>query len=201
MKTSIAVASLAACILALSITACGQPPPESPAEASEQTFQQIMQSEIDIQADQFWNASGIVEEAGGERSLTPKTDAEWLEVRKALQTLTAGADKLTTPGRPLVEPGGKIEDEGLESIATPDWIRNALVEQRPLLLTRVAALKSVANEGSAAVDRRDLKAIDEIGERLDAQCEVCHETFWYPPSARTPGYKPPTLPAKPPAFP
>ena len=196
-KTLIAMTALAGAIAALSLTACGRPAVDAP----QQTFQQVMQNEIDIQADQLWNASGVVVDETGEHSLTPETDAEWAEVRKALQTLIAGADKLTTPGRPLVEPGGKIGDEGLESVASPDWIRTALVEQRSQLLQHTASLKAVAGEALVAVDKRDLKAIDEIGERLDAVCESCHETFWYPPSAREPGYKPPTLPANPPRAP
>jgi cytochrome c556 len=174
---------VAAALASLAVAACGKPAAPQP----QASFQEVMLTQVDASADALWGATGSVVDATGDHSLSPKTEEDWRALRAAVVTLTEASDLLTTEGRPLVHPGQKIQDEGAESVASPDWIRQAFVTQRPLLLQRAGALKAIAGDALVAVDRRDLKALDEIGERLDAACEACHESFWYPPAAKPAG--------------
>jgi cytochrome c556 len=152
--------------------------------ALQASFQDIMLTQIDASADKIWGSTGSIIDATGDHSLAPKTEEDWRELRAAVVTLIEGADQLTTEGRPLVQPHGKIQDEGAEGVASPDKIRRSLIDDRAVFLQRVRALQSVGVETLGAVDRRDLAAIERQGETLDAACEACHERFWYPPKPR-----------------
>jgi cytochrome c556 len=173
-------------MLGLTALAACHPAENKPAKASppQASFQEIMLTEIDASADKIWGSTGSVIDATGDHSLAPKTEEDWKALRAGVVTLINGADHLAVEGRPLVKPGAKIQDEGAESVATPDEIRWALVDDRPIFLQRVQALRAVAVETLGAVDRRDLAAIERHGEALDAACEACHERFWYPPTAK-----------------
>ena len=45
-----------------------------------------------------------------------------------------------------------------------------------------------------AIDKKDVARLESIGSDLDAVCESCHLTFWYPPSqarliSKPPGFR------------
>jgi cytochrome c556 len=169
----------------VSLCAChGSGERSSEAPPVQASFQDIMLTQIDASADKIWGATGSIVDATGDHSLAPKTEEDWRALRAAVVTLMEGADHLALEGRPLVKPGARIQDEGAEGIASPQEIRRALVEDRPIFLQRVQALRGVAVETLGAVDRRDLAAIERHGEALDAACEACHERFWYPPKTK-----------------
>ena len=42
------------------------------------------------------------------------------------------------------------------------------------------ALRDVAIQELAAVDRKDANALSQTGEAMDGICEACHVANWYP---------------------
>jgi cytochrome c556 len=41
-------------------------------------------------------------------------------------------------------------------------------------------LHSTATQALEAIDRRDSEALLQAGGEIDAACEACHLTYWYP---------------------
>jgi hypothetical protein len=37
----------------------------------------------------------------------------------------------------------------------------------------------------AEIDKKDVAGLERTGSDLDAVCESCHLTFWYPPPTKT----------------
>jgi hypothetical protein len=45
---------------------------------------------------------------------------------------------------------------------------------------RIEALRNVGKAAMAIADKRDVQALSDVAEDLDAACEGCHLEFWYP---------------------
>ncbi|MGZ5009127.1 MAG: hypothetical protein ACXWE9_10280 [Methylobacter sp.] len=141
---------------------------------SSETIQELMLSLIAPTSDGIWdsaNRSGIVENQ-------PHTDAEWAAVRQQAATLLDGAKRLSEGGRRVAAKDSKFEIPGIKK--SPEEIQH-LIETKPEIFFRYAQqFQASAEETLAAADAKDASALFEIGNRVDATCEQCHKTFWYP---------------------
>ena len=55
--------------------------------------------------------------------------------------------------------------------------------------TRSKALHDASLEILQAIDAKNVKALTDLGERLDNACENCHLAYWYPNQVLPPGYR------------
>ena len=73
-----------------------------------------MESIIDPSADVLWGAGGTVVDKDGFHELAPKTEEQWLDVRRAAVRIIEGGNLLMMPGREGAPPGSKSETPGVE---------------------------------------------------------------------------------------
>ncbi|MGD8602643.1 MAG: hypothetical protein PVJ80_15780 [Gemmatimonadota bacterium] len=156
-----------------------QPEPQSPFELTA-SIQDIMVAEVDPAADFLWESVGTIVTQEGVEERRPRTDEEWQRVRSEAITLTEAANLLMMDGRRVAEEGKKLEDEGVAGILTAAQSQQAIDEARPAFIAFARALHDVGAETLAAIDSRDVPAMMDAGEELDAVCESCHIQFWYP---------------------
>jgi hypothetical protein len=143
------------------------------------TVRDVMQSIVDPSADFIWESFAVIVTAQGEEHRMPRTDEEWAGVRHRGIALVEAANLLLIPNRPVAKPG--------ETAANPEYERDPkeveamMAQDRATLLNRIGGFREASLKMLAALEARDLLAIEEAGEGLDKACETCHETYWYLP--------------------
>lgn len=142
------------------------------------TIKDLMDSIVDPSADVVWGAVGTVVDQDGAHETFPKTQEEWLNVRRAAVRIVEGANLLMMPGREAAPPGSKSEAPGVE--LEPPEITVLIRKKRTSFDAFARALQAVGAEAVRASDAQDTAALLDIGGRMQDVCESCHQTFWYP---------------------
>jgi cytochrome c556 len=155
--------------------------PSAPAVdyAPASTLREIMESIVEPSADVIWDSFAIIITAKGEEQKMPRTDEEWLAVRSRAVTLVEAANLLLIPNRHVAKPGEAADNPEFER--DPKDIEGMMAQDRAKFLNLVGGFREAASTMLAAVDAKDLLAIERAGETLDVACENCHETYWYLP--------------------
>jgi len=148
------------------------------------TIRDLMDSIVDPSADVVWGAVGTVVDQEGAHETFPKTQEEWLNVRRAAIRIIEGANLLMMPGREAAPPGAKSEAPGVE--LEPPEITALMRTNRTSFDAFARALQAVGAEAVRASDAQDTAALLDIGGRMQDVCESCHQVFWYP-GAKQPG--------------
>lgn len=174
---------LAACVLLAAVGGCVRQaaPASAPAPAFEPraSIQEVMQSIVDPSADALWEAVSTEVGPNGTEERQPRTDAEWLAVRRYAIALGEGTSLLSLP-RAVAHGSGKLEDAHVEGINDAAQVRAAIDADPAAFTAHAQALHAAAREAVAAIDARDVKRLLSAGERVDAACEACHARYWYP---------------------
>lgn len=169
--------------LCLALSGCTSPEP-SPFRLTS-TTKDIMDAVIDPSADALWDSVEIVATIEGTEHKQPRTDDEWKALRRHAVTLVEASNLLLIPGRHVARPGEKAEDARVD--LHPEEIEALIIKDPATWASRAHRLHDAAAESLKAIDAKDVNALLNAGETLDAACENCHRNYWY----RTP---PPLLP-------
>lgn len=167
-------------LLAPSGLAVAQPDISRPVYYS--SIKELMESIVDPSADALWGAVGTVVDKDGIHESFPKTNDEWLDVRRAAVRIMEGGNLLMMPGREAAPPGTKSDTPGVE--LEPDQIAALIKKNRESFDAYARALQALGAEAVQASDARNVALLMDIGERIDTACENCHQTFWYPPQVK-----------------
>ena len=141
-----------------------------------------MDSIVDPSADVVWGAVGTVVDQDGVHDTFPKTQDEWLNVRRAAIRIIEGANLLMMPGREAAPAGAKSEAPGVE--LEPPQMTALINKNRNRFSAFAKALQGVGVEALRAIDSNDAASLIEIGARMENVCENCHQAFWYPQEKR-----------------
>jgi hypothetical protein len=148
------------------------------------SIKELMESIIDPSADVLWGAVGTVVDKEGTHEMLPKTQEEWLDVRRAAVRIIEGSNLLMMPGRDAAPPGTKSEVPGVE--LEPPQMTALITKNRKAFDAFARELQVLGVEASKASDTQDGVLLMDVGARMEDVCEGCHKTFWYPPPERTP---------------
>lgn len=141
------------------------------------SIQDLMESQIDPDADFIWGSVGTIITAAGVEERQPHTDEEWQEVRRKVVALIEATNLLIIPGRRVASEEFASAGPGVLSSAE---IERRLAGDRADFNHFAVALREVAVQELAAVERKDAAALSQDGEAMDAVCEACHVANWYP---------------------
>jgi hypothetical protein len=142
------------------------------------SIKELMESIVDPSADALWGAVGTVMDKEGIHELLPKTQQEWLDLRRAAIRIIEGGNLLMMPGREAAPLGTKSETPGVE--LEPAQITVLIKKKRKEFNEFAKALQLLGLEASRASDAKNVDLLIEIGGRMENVCEGCHQTFWYP---------------------
>jgi hypothetical protein len=142
------------------------------------TIKDLMESIIDPSADVLWGAAGTVIDKQGTQDMSPKTQDEWLAVRRAAVRMIEGANLLMIPGREAAPAGTKSDAPGVE--LEPAEIAALIKKKRKSFDAFAKALQVLGLEAMRASEAKDVPLLEDIGGRMEGVCESCHQTFWYP---------------------
>jgi hypothetical protein len=138
----------------------------------------VMESMIDPSADTLWGAAGTIIDKQGTQDLSPKTQEQWLDVRRAAVRIIEGANLLMMPGREAAPAGTKSEAPGVE--LEPAEITVLIKKKRKSFDAFAKALQALGLEALQASEAKNVPLLEDIGGRMEDVCESCHQTFWYP---------------------
>ncbi len=147
------------------------------------SVREVMHSIVATSAQGLWDSVGRISNSKGTVDLAPKTDADWEAVHNHAVTLVESADLLMIPGRRIAPPGAKVlttDDAVPGSELPPDEVDKLVRANWPVWIGMATALHESAKTLLAATEKRDVAALERDGSELDAVCESCHVTFWYP---------------------
>jgi hypothetical protein len=177
-------------LLLLGVAACNQQPAATaaaPAAAPAEdlyrpvaTIQDIMDTEVDPNADFIWASTGFVYSRKGLEDKSPKNDEDWLKLRHAALVMIEASNLLVVPGRRVADEGKALDEEEKGGIEDPKIIQQHIEMNRAAFVGFAHRLHDVGSAMLKAIDAKDVAALDAQGEPLDAACEQCHRTFWYP---------------------
>jgi hypothetical protein len=125
---------------------CSRAPEPPPFKAIVET-KDLMEDLMERQADIVWGATGSIVTAEGVEERRPRTEEEWVAVKAAAVNLTETGNLLMMPSR--------AQDAG-------PWMKN------------VQAMMAQGQKMIEAIDRRDTKAMFDVGSDLYDTCTNCH---------------------------
>jgi len=132
--------------LSAMLTGCSPAPEPPPFKAIVET-KDLMEDLMERQADIVWGATGSIVTAEGVEERRPKNEEEWVAVKAAAVNLTETGNLLMMPPR--------AQDAG-------QWMKN------------VQAMMAQGQKMIEAIDRRDTKAMFDVGSDLYDTCTNCH---------------------------
>lgn len=146
------------------------------------TVKDVMDYFVIPSSDELFGAVGSVQGPNGTEDKAPKSDEEWGAVRRNAFLLAEGGNLLMVPGRHIAGPKDKSNNPGSE--LEPAQIE-ALVARNGTAWTRAAqGLIDATLLAMKAIETRNPEALSDAGGEIDAACESCHLTFWYPPAGK-----------------
>src|SRR6185295_6610753 len=93
--------------------------------------------------------------------------------------LIEGTNLLIIPGRKVAVSGKELDREELASEA-PEDIQKHIDSSRDSFIGLAHNLHDAGMEALRAIEAKNVAGLDAVGEKLDAACESCHRTYWYP---------------------
>ena len=181
-----------------SIAVAQQSPPRRSAAAPQPgvrpvaTVQDLMVAMVDPSSDIVFESVSTTISVRGEETKAPQTDHEWAVVRNHALTLVEAANLLMMPGRRIASDASAAAAEALAeestSVAekasaielTPDQIEKLVASDRAAWTARAQELLEAALHALKATEKKDVDALLESGDAIDAACEHCHLKYWYP---------------------
>jgi hypothetical protein len=170
-------------LLAVAAAGCRRAPAEAPYNPTA-TVQDIMLGIIDPSADVLWNSVATIVSSSGVEERQPRTEEEWIALRRAALQIVEGSNLLIIPGRQVAKAGTVSENPGIE--LHPEEIQPLIENDRATWYARAKELHDSALPMLQAIDKRDVAALADGGERLDMACETCHQAYWYPNEPKPP---------------
>jgi hypothetical protein len=146
------------------------------------SIRELMDSEIDPAADFIWASVASISTEAGLEERQPRTDEEWLEVRRRAITLIEATNLLVMNGRRVsskYEPGSGAGELDTEQV------QRKIDANRPAFVALARRLQDTGLQTLAAIDAKDPVALFDLGGTIDEACESCHVTFWYPELSRS----------------
>ncbi len=183
------VYSLLFAIVALTVAAsagCSAPKASTPGPAlwgdlkPVVSVKELMRDMIDPVADNIFDAVSIKQTAAGTIEKVPTTDEDWERIRIGAVSLAEGVYLLKVP-RPFAPVGDLNNSTGPNAVELSPMAIRAKVERDPVEWNaRIEALRNVGLEVLDVVKRKDVQEMWDASDNLDAACEACHRSYWYP---------------------
>jgi hypothetical protein len=144
------------------------------------SVKELMRDMIDPLADNIFDSVSTVTGPKGVVDRVPTTDEDWEKIRIGATTMAEGIDLLKVP-RAFAPPGDENNSVGPEAVELSPAQILAKVRKDPVEWNaRIEAVRNVGLEVLDIVKRKDVKELWDASENLDAACEACHRSYWYP---------------------
>jgi hypothetical protein len=145
-------------------------------DSARTTIQELMTVRVDPAADALWDSVATIVSAAGVEERRPRTAAEWQAVRLQALALIGATELLGTRGRRVTD---TTIAPGPGELTAPE-IQRRIDASHDAFAGFASALRVAGQQALAAIDARDPRRLMDAGGVIDAACEACHLSFWYP---------------------
>jgi hypothetical protein len=155
------------------------------------SIREVMGHIVEPSADGLFESVATISGPNGVVDKAPSTDEEWEHVETDAWTLAEATLLLRVPGRRVAKPGD-VDPPGDPSAPelTAVQVQEKIDTDHQKWASYVDGLQAAAMKAVSATQKRDVKALFEVGEDIDQACEKCHLQYWYPEN------KAPVVPAR-----
>jgi hypothetical protein len=173
---------LAAIILCWDGDAASQQPPAEPQKPEADmvlstTMREIIQSMIVPQSDALWAAVSVTITARGTVENGPKTDDEWMKLRRDAVTLAEASNLIVLTSRPVARPGeGPLDPK---AHLTPAEIEKLIATNRENWVKFSNSMHQSARMAVQAIDARNTRDLSAAADSLTRSCDGCHRQYWF----------------------
>jgi hypothetical protein len=144
------------------------------------SVKELMRDMLDPIADNIFDAVGIVMDKNGTVEKVPRSDEDWDRIRIGATTMVEGSYLLKVR-RPFTPEGDMNNSVGPDAPElSPDQILAKIQKDPVEWNARIEALRNVGLEVLDIIKRKDTPELGDAAENLDAACENCHRSYWYP---------------------
>jgi hypothetical protein len=144
------------------------------------SVKELMHDLLDPISDNVFEAVSIVVDKNGRVEKIPRTAADWDRIRTGGVGLAEVAYLLKVR-RPLTPAGDVNNSTGPDAVElSPDAITAKIARDPVEWNARIEALRNVGLEVMDIVRRKDVQELWDASENLEAACESCHRSYWYP---------------------
>jgi len=147
------------------------------------SIRDIMLYEVDPAADFVWESVSTDLTKDGPKENHPRTDAEWHTVQSQALRLAEAPNLLVVPGRRVAHGGQALDDVDAPGNLTADQIETEIAKDPARFASFAADLQTAALKAVDAAKAHNPARLSEAGAAIDAACEACHRTYWYPGEA------------------
>jgi cytochrome c556 len=141
------------------------------------SIRDLMDAEIDPAADFLWASVASVSSEAGLEDRQPRTTDDWAEARRKAITLVEATNLLVMSGRRVST--AYVPARGLGELDSTEVQKR--IDAAPGAFKALAqVLRESSLKALTAIDARNPAELLEAGGAIDAACEACHVTFWYP---------------------
>lgn len=175
---------LAAALAVLSLAACSASQAPETALQQPASIQDIMDAHVDPAADAIWASVATVGTKDGTEERQPRSDEEWLALRRHAIVLVEAGNLLVMPGRKVSH--GYVASEG-PGVLDSTQVQTRIEVDHAGFVRYAAGLQNAGLEVLAAIDARNAERLLQAGGKLDNACESCHQAYWYPLQKLPPG--------------
>jgi hypothetical protein len=153
-------------------------------EAPKVNLQVTMLTKVNPQGLALWDITNNAQDDKGNLDPKKMTADKWAKLVNIGASLEqAGKMLATDKGVIAAAPGAKLQDEGADSPKAADVQR--YIDAKPDVFRHHAQeLRKTGADVVAAAKAHDSKKLSELSDSLDAVCEGCHQTFWYPQQSK-----------------
>lgn len=144
------------------------------------SVKELMRDLLDPLSDNIFEAIGTEVTDKGTVEKMPTTDADWERIRIGATAMAEGAYllKMKRPFAPAGDVNNSVGPDASE--LSPSEIL-AKVQADPVEWNaRIEALRNVGLEALDVVKNKRASELWDVSENLDAACEACHRSYWYP---------------------
>ena len=147
---------------------------------------ELMKNVVAIQTQVIWDVGNNAQDDAGNPDAKKMKPADWTQVGTAAGKVRDAMQALAkAPHVMAAAPGQKIDGEGGTPGAFGAKDVQKVLDAKPKVFQAFAQqmIKSM-DELVAASKAKDAKKLFDVSGRLDQECEVCHQQFWYPDEKR-----------------
>jgi hypothetical protein len=142
------------------------------------TIKEIMKAMVEPSSQTLWDSVATYVSDKGSETKVPKNDKEWAEVRRNGIVLAEAMNLIVMEPRHVAPAGTKSENPGSE--LEPDQMETRINQDRAKFAKLARELQDTAVAALKTIDAKDPEALSNAGGDIDAACESCHKTYWYP---------------------
>jgi hypothetical protein len=150
-------------------------------EAPKVNVQLTMQTKVNPQGLALWDVTNNAQDDNGNLDPKKMTADKWTKLLSIGASLEqAGKALASDKGVIAAAPGTKLQDETAPDSPKAADVQRYIDAKPDVFRHHAQVLQKTGADVVAAAKAKDAKKLAELSDSLDAVCEECHQTFWYP---------------------